>query len=152
MHYWCIQKSKLGFHCVIRIFYFFLKLNSHNFELLLKWSGSEVLIVFWSRNRRKSMKTITSHLGCVLSEVSWQHTMGHCKVSYTRVQGNRCLSAMYVIKLSEPQRRTTCLYISIQYTHWQILLNLATFTTKYLHFDTGKIKKALNLFYLFRRR
>jgi len=78
------------------------------------------LVVLWSRTRGKSMKIITPHLGYVLSEVSCQNNMGHCKVSDMRAQGNRCWNTMYVIELSEPQRRTTwgytCsyLFISIQ--------------------------------------
>jgi len=127
----------LGFHCVIQIFNFVLKLNSYlclnfcwsdkykiNVNYLFYVSiplklGYEVVVVLWSRTRGKSMKIITPHSGCVLSEVPWQKNMGHCKVSDVRVQGNRCWNTMYVIKLSEPRRRTTwgysCLYISIQY-------------------------------------
>jgi len=77
--------------------------------------------------------------------------MGHCRVSDMMIQGNRCWSAMYVINLSEPQRRTilgySCLYISMQYNfeviftdslkYCKILYYIFTLTEK-------KMKKALN--------
>ena len=112
----------------------------------------EVLVVLWSKTRGKSMKLITPHLGCVLSEVSWQNNMGHCKVSDIRVQGNRCWNAMYVIKLSEPQRRTTlgysCLYISIvniiSKSYLQILLKCCKILCHKFTLTEKKFKTALN--------
>jgi len=113
--------------------------------------GYEVLIVLWSRTRGKSMKIITPHLGCVLSKVSWQNYMGHCKVSDRRVQGNHCWNAMYVIKLSEPERRTTWRYSSLSTFRYNIISksyldSLEILQILYCKFTLTeeKFKKALN--------
>jgi len=114
--------------------------------------GYEVLVVLWSRTRGKSMKITTPHLGGVLSEVSWQSNMGHCKVSDMRVQGNHWWNAMYVIKLSEPQRRTilgySCLYISIvniiSKSYLQILLKCCKILCHKFTLTEEQFKKALN--------
>ena len=77
----------------ISLYDFLLKLNSCNFCSNFCWSDKYKkcqlpvsfislfeLVIFWSRTCKISMKITAPHLSCVLSEVSWQSIMGHCKV------------------------------------------------------------------------